>query len=1146
MTILRVKITKTAACATLLAGMLMLVLQSSASAAMAKQAWRVQVLALPSIFSPQHASTCVVGSSACDLYIVRAENVGGRASTGSVILSDSLPAGVKSTSVEGKPEPSCSTPGQTVASCTFTASVPVGGEVQMTILLKVAPGTAGPLVDTASVEGGGAEPATSSMIETPVSANGEARAPFSLEANTGEGPEFEVFGAGGERDVQAGDHPNIATFSAQLSTMISGAGSQEPSSPLRDLVFYLPLGFLGNPQIGQRCPIELISAGGGGRTDCPSASHVGEVALNIGTYITPEPLYNVTPQRGYAAQFAFEVNNVIVNVFVTVVHRDGTYMLRVTAPDIPRATTFSGVTTTLFGTLKEGERPVGAFLTNPGVCTSSSTLFSVEADSWSDPGHFVSASGVAYPSTSGMEALTGCGLLSFGPTLRSQPETTQADQPSGYTVKIQLPQAPEEYPALGIPPLRDVKLTLPEGVAVSPAAADGLGACQATGPEGINMEGPEAEAVGQEGFSRPVAGHCPASSQLGSVNIVSPLLSEELDGHLFLAQPQCGGAGQSACTEADAEDGTLFSLYLEAEAPNAGVVIKLAGKALVDPKTGQITAEFDENPQFPVSSVEVHLNGGPRAPLANPQSCGNFVTTSEILSWSGLDVTPTDGFSVPCPSYAAFAPSFDAGTISATAGSFSPFTLTLSRHDGEEDISSIATTLPEGLLAAVANVGRCPEPQAEQGDCPAASLIGSTSVLVGAGSHPFAVRGSVFFTGPYKGAPFGLSVVVPAVAGPFNLGLVVVRVALYINSKTAQVTAVSDSLPQIIDGVPLRTRQINVTLDHRDFTFNATDCAAQAITGGVASAQSASYAVRSPYAAGGCSKLGYSPKFALSTAGGKTTRKNGTNFDVTLTPRSGQANTSYVHTRLPKQLPVRLATLHLACLAAKFEADPASCPPESAVGRAKVTTPILAAPLQGPVYIVSHGGAGFPSLVMVLQGEGVTIDVEASTHVSKGGILESTFATVPDAPFSALHLVFPAGKYSLFSSGGKNLCGQKLAMGTQMIGQNNRHYDRDIRIGISSCVKRKPSHPTVKILTVRHKGDTVIVTVGTSQKGRLRITGRSLKAMNDDKLNAGKHLFWVKLVKRMASGGIHQRVTMLNVTLTVHKRVVRANYKIHL
>ncbi len=577
------------------------------------------------------------------------------------------------------------------------------------------------------------------------------------------------------------------------------------------------------------------------------------------------------------------------------------------------------------------------------------------------------------------------------------------------------------------------------------------------------------------GLTRMTPGHCPAASQIGTVKVTTPLSTSPLEGHVYLAQPDC-----SPCTQTDAEDGKMIGLYIEMQ--GSGLDVKLPGVAEVGgPNTpglaaGQIRARFLENPQFPFSDLQLTLKGGSHAPLANPQGCGQAVTGSELTPWSSPETptaTPVSSFAVSwdgaggaCPAGMPFSPGFSAGTVTPTAGAFSPFVLSFSRRDGEQDLSAIGTSLPAGLLGVLKGVERCPEPQAAQGTCGAGSEIGTTQVAVGAGSHPLLVSGKVYLTGPYRGAPFGLSVVVPAVAGPFNLGTVVVRAAITVDPHTTALTITSDAFPQSVDGIPLRIQTVNVTVDRPAFVFNPTNCGRRQVTATIVAAQGASTDVSSPFAATGCDALVFKPSFSVSTQA-KTSKRQGASLDVRYASAWGQANTAQVAVTLPKQLPARLTTIQQACTEAVFAENPASCPAASAIGTATAVSPILASPLMGPVYLVSHGGAAFPDIVAILQGEGVTVDLTGSIDI-KHNVTSSTFASVPDAPISQFEMRLPEGPHSGLSSNlptkaNGSFCGQTLTMPTIITAQNGAIVKQTTKITVTGCPRAKKKAKT------RHK-----------------------------------------------------------------------------
>jgi hypothetical protein len=486
-----------------------------------------------------------------------------------------------------------------------------------------------------------------------------------------------------------------------------------------------------------------------------------------------------------------------------------------------------------------------------------------------------------------------------------------------------------------------------------------------------------------------------------------------------------------------------------------------------DPVTGQLVSTFEDTPQLPFEDLKLSFFGSARAPLTTPPLCGSYTTKASFAPWSGNPpVEAASTFEItagpngaPCANPRPFSPGFEAGSTNLQAGAFSPFTLTMSRPDADQTLAGLSVQLPAGLVGSLSKVQLCPEPQASEGACPAGSLIGNTVVSAGLGNDPFTVEGGqVFITGPYKGAPFGLSILNPAKAGPFNLGYVVVRAKIEVNPTTAALTVVSDPLPTIRDGIPLQIQHVNVTVDRPEFTFNPTNCNPMKLTGTMTSTEGASASVETPFQVTNCAALKFEPGFMVSTSG-KTSRADGASLDVKLTypslPAGSQANIAKVKVELPKKLPSRLTTLQKACPEAAFAANPEGCPADSKVGEAVASTPILAGGLSGPAYFVSHGGAKFPELVVVLKGEdGVTVDLHGETFISKAGITSSTFATVPDVPVGTFELKLPQGPYSALAANG-NLCKSKLAMPTEFVAQNGATIHQSTKIAVTGCAKHR-------------------------------------------------------------------------------------------
>ncbi len=1047
--------------------------------------WAIRSLAQPTNFSAANNTTCEAQQgTACDQYAVIVTNVGsGPTLTGApVTVADSLPKLLRPVGVTAE-----DTRTDTELKCTTTPLQCIGGEIGagdtviMKIYVTVQAGTPeGPETNVASVSGGGAP---SAQASEPTTFSSKSAPPFGIQDFS-----MQAFEADGLPSTQAGGHPYTLLTSLDFTTA-KGPGSEyfTPGNT-KDVVVDLPPGFVGDPQDTPKCPLSALLENSS-TTTCPPASRVGTVVFQIapGPFRASEgsettAVYNMQPEPGFPAEFGFTFQDKPIYLYASTVRIGGQLRLRVTVPGIIELDPMS-VTLLFFG--DPGQRDLGSsspapFFTNPVDCAAGPLSATAEVDTWQDP---ASAHGNVYPNiaeTKTYPHLTGCESLSWSPSLAVAPETTQADETSGYSFTLDNPQSENEItPAT--PEFKDATVTLPGGVSISPSAANGLRACQASGPEGINIgEGqstapgspgsgedagdPEATELGaghpggdgspyDDGLYHTAPGHCPAASTIGTVEVLTPLLPSPLQGRVYVAQPGCGGAGQAGCTTEDAQNGTLFGVYLEVA--GSVVIVKLAGEVSVDPLTGQITARFDENPQVPFSSLVLRFDGGPGAPLANPQTCGPAVTRADFSAWSEpftLDARSQPSFKVSGCASGSFAPSFVAGTADSTARAFSSFSVTISRHDREGDLSGVQVTTPPGLLGVLAGVARCAEPQAQTGVCPESAQIGVVHVAVGPGSRPFWTEGHVYLTGPYKGAPFGLSIVVPAQAGPFNLGNVIVRAAIAVNQTTGQITVTSDPLPQIIDGIPLRVQTINVDIDRPNFMFNPDNCEAKQITGELESTQSTLEHVSSPFHASGCNDMPFDPSITIRTSG-KTSRIDGASLYVDIVDPPGDNVAGKVKVYLPKALPARLSTLRKACLAATFEANPAACPPGSIVAFGRTRTPVLANDLEGPGYLVSRGNQAFPELVFVLQGEGLRVDLHGETNI-KHGVTSSSFANIPDVPVDYFEGVFPEGPHSVLAAN-TNLCKTKLTAPNRFVAYNGKTIERSTPIKVTGCAKTK-------------------------------------------------------------------------------------------
>jgi hypothetical protein len=1088
-------------------------LAGAAHAASPAPGWTVESFATPTSFSASDSAQCLedvragtVERSRCDVYEVTVTNAGFARTNGSaVVLTDELPAGLTVQKIaflwSGRTGAGIISPIDLAQKYGLCSAVPVasgvpvkctfpgfeggadelyevGPDETLTMLVYTTvndPGASGVLQNSVQVSGGGA-PTVSGGAQNRVGGVAPAFGVSNFD--------FYIAGLDGARDTQAGDHPYELRTTIGFNNEIREPPDSAPRSLAdtsvqdpKDVIVDLPLGFVGSILAAPQCTFaELSSHLEGGAAGCPHDTVVGHILTEpVAETSVSSSIYNMVPEHGVPAEFAYVDAIAGAHVFyVHVVPTPQGYVLQTTNPDIPQIS-LSRVDVTFYGDPAERDKSGNVqipFFTNPTGCRSGPMVATIYTDSWQNPGSY-NADGTPNlegdsnwkKATSESPAVTGCNALQFTPEIGAQPTTKAADTPSGMEFEIKQPQ-PEETGTTAASTLKKAVVTLPEGFTVDPSAGDGLGACSEAQIGWLGGTG--------RNFS-PAAPQCPENSKIGSLELESPLVPHKLTGELFLAAQNANPFN------------TTLAAYVVVNDPVTGVLIKIAGKFLPDPVTGRLTAVFDENPQLPFSDLKLHFFGGPRAELATPESCGTFTTNTELTPWSapgsGLPASPFDSFAIDeaCPG--GFSPSFTALSTNVQAGAYTPFVVSLSRSDTDQELQGLTVTLPPGLLANVASVPLCGEAQANAGTCPESSQVGIVETTVGPGPDPLQVAGKAYLTGPYNGGPYGLSVVVPAVAGPFNFGTVVVRQSIRIDPHTAQVTDVSDPFPTIIDGIPLRLRRVDVTLNRPGFTFNPTSCAKLAFAGtiagsplgsprrlngtiGYATQPGASSSFTTPFQVTNCTSLKFAPKFAVSTSG-KTSRSKGASLAVKLTypqgPQGTYANIARVKVDLPKQLPSRLTTLQKACTNAQFELNPANCPKESFIGHAKAITPLLPVPLEGPAIFVSHGGEAFPSLIMVLQGNGVTLDLVGTTFISKAGITSSTFKTVPDAPVGSFELTLPQGKFSALAANG-NLCTSKLAMPTEFLAQNGAKINESTKISVTGCKKaaKKRKHHKAK------------------------------------------------------------------------------------
>ncbi len=790
--------------------------------------------------------------------------------------------------------------------------------------------------------------------------------------------------------TQAGAHPDLFVVDFSFTTRRNARGGPIPYENPKDVQIELPAGVYGNPQATPRCSMVDF-----GRDRCSAQTAVGTndaIYTNGGrptTFTATSPVYNVTPPKGVVARFAFRI--LAVDVILDMkINSDGRYTLQTDIRSLSQATAVVSDRMTLFGIPADYNGPGGVsgggtrvpLLTVGSECGPPQPSL-IRATSWDHPDTWVSSSYTP------QQGISGCDGTAFAAGMTLQPLSPRAGVPSGYDVRLKVPQS-DAPDALATPPVRRVSTTLPLGVAVSPSSVEGLVGCSD-------------EQAALRTLADPA---CPAAARIGSVRIDTPLLSEPLTGGVFLGTP----------LSMRSQRGEMLRIFLIAQAQ--GVTIKQEGRITPDPATGQLTAVFDPTPQLPFSELAIDFNGGPTAPLTNPQQCGTHTTTTAVTAWSGQTVSSQDSFQVTQDANGSacaplgFAPAFVAGMGNAAAGASSAFTLGFGRDDTQQDLGDLSVTLPAGMMGMVASSELCADAAAAAGTCGEESRIGSVRTAVGAGTNPFQLSGrGVYLTGPYKGGPFGLSIVVPALAGPFDLGTVVVRAAIHVDRRTAALSIVSDPFPTILEGIPLRMRQVQVAIDKPGFMVNPTSCSEKRISGVVRSSTGTPANVGSRFQAGNCRALPYAPKLALRVgARGRTRKGITTPLSARLTMTSGQANNRVVTVKLPKALNSRLTVIRDACTLEQFDAG--TCTKNA--GTATAVTPVLRNPLSGTLQFVKNPARRLPDLMVRLHGAGreagVVIDLTSKVTIPRDLSLQTSFDTIPDVPIRSFRLDLVAGR----------------------------------------------------------------------------------------------------------------------------------------
>jgi len=848
---------------------------------------------------------------------------------------------------------------------------------------------------------------------------------------------------------QAGAHPEV-TLSFEVkqdpTSEENSSGFKAPYALTRDVRFELPPGLIGDPNVigsQQQCSVQELV----GEAECPNGSQVGVTTVSVyglGT-LAAEPVYMMKPPGGdVAAELGF-----IAGIYPTLVDNkvrsEDDYGLDAEVRDAIPTGGLVAANTTIWGVpaaashdherctphevfekscTESPARPPGSlelpFWTNPTTCGAPLPI-RVAASSWSEPDRFDTATGT-------MGQIAQCNRLPFGPSMTLEPTSHHTDSPTGANITLKLP-ASEGVKVLEPSQMRDLRIAFPPGLVFNPGAGDGLATCSPA----------------QVGFRTREASHCPDAAKMASTEFDIPVLERNLRGAVYLREP---------------EPGHPFRVWITAD--DLGLHVKLPGELEVDKQTGQITSITTEIPQAPLRETKIDLKSGFRAPLVTPRHCGAFETEYEFTPWSGgppktgtTEMQITEGCGA-----GGFAPKLSAGSTDAQGGAFSPFAFTLTREDGEQNLEGLNITLPRGISASFAGLARCEGADAQSGHCPADSRVGKVTAAVGAGPAPLWVPqagkrpAAVYLSGPYKGAPLSIVAVVPKQAGPFDFGDEVVRSAIFVDPETAQATAKADPLPQLVEGIPIGYRAINVALDRPRFSLNPTSCARKETLANLTSAEGKSAAASSSYAATDCAKLAFKPKVALRLRGA-THRGAHPRLQAIIRPHAGDANVGAFSVALPHSEFLDQGHIKTVCTRVQFRAD--QCPEGSVYGEVTAISPLFDFPLQGKIYLRSSDHP-LPDMVAVLRGPDyfpVEVDSVGQIDSVNGGI-RASFEAVPDAPLTEVIARFPGGAKGLIVNS-TNLCVGKHRLTGDFVAQNGKTATLRPLLG-SSCKKAAKGH----------------------------------------------------------------------------------------
>jgi hypothetical protein len=852
---------------------------------------------------------------------------------------------------------------------------------------------------------------------------------------------------------QAAGHPHWGFTQFIVKHKEEAGGLKKPEAELARVRVDLPVGLNVNPGATERCPLAVFEAGPAG---CPDDSYVGD------SYVTAaDPLiglsiplhaevYNVVPVDGESARFGLNLagNNVYLQGDAD---WSGNYHEGFTI-EVPKVLPAALEGFILKNRLVfKGRAGDGTFITTPSTCfgeafTESGSVYSTyllaasypQLEQKSPYEDYVWPQSAEPPLESPIPPGTSpkeCDSIPYDPSLAIDPGTAETNSPAGATVDIDIPHLTLAESEQQTSTTKESKVTLPLGMGLNPSAANGLQVCT--------------DAQFGKGTRNPVA--CPAESRVGTVTIDSPALPTKDDGEEEeAAGPALKGpvyVGQQLSR--DPASGNLYRIFINAVSERYGIDVRLVGNVSADPQTGQLTTTISDTPQSQVENFEVKLDGGPRATLSSPPTCGPNQSKAVMTPWSGNPpATPGHSFAMtsapgggPCAKTMAerpFSPGFGAAPDNSKAGAFSPLSIRIARNDGQQELKGTDLVLPPGMTGKLRGIPYCPEgaiaaaagrggaEEAAASSCPPASQVGTASVAAGSGPSPYRIQGKVFLSGPYKGAPLSLAVITPATAGPFDLGTAVVRVALFVDPETAQIRALSDPIPHVFGGTLLSVRSVDLKMDRPNFTLNPTSCDAFATTGALNGggadpadpATFSAFGVSAPFQASDCGALKFRPKLFTKLIGGrKKMRRNGhPAFRATLVARAGDANIKRAALTLPRSQ--FLDQSHIGTICTRVQLAAAACPARSVYGYARAESPLLDDPVAGPVYLVSSDNE-LPDLLADLKGQ-VNVRLRGVISSSKRR-MKAVFSSVPDVPVSKFVLNMKGGGKGLLVNS-RDLC----------------------------------------------------------------------------------------------------------------------------